>query len=34
MFASGVPVRLVIVRNPAVQEKDDFFFCAAGTMPD
>jgi hypothetical protein len=30
----GVPIRMVIVRDPAGQEKDDFFFCTDATVPD
>ena len=29
-----VPIRLVIVRDPAGHEKDDFFFCTDATVPD
>jgi len=29
-----VPVRLVIVRDPAGREEDDFFFCTDATVPD
>ncbi|MCX5682611.1 MAG: transposase [Planctomycetota bacterium] len=29
-----VPIRLVIVRDPAGREKDDFFFCTDATVPD
>jgi hypothetical protein len=30
----NVPIRLVIVRDPAGKEKDDFFFCTDATVPD
>jgi len=30
----GVPIRMVIVRDPAGHEKDDFFFCTDATVPD
>jgi hypothetical protein len=30
----GVPIRLVIVRDPSGREKDDFFFCTDATVPD
>jgi hypothetical protein len=29
-----VPIRMVIVRDPAGKEKDDFFFCTDATVPD
>jgi hypothetical protein len=29
-----VPIRLVIVRDPAGRQKDDFFFCTDATVPD
>jgi len=29
-----IPIRLVIVRDPAGHEKDDFFFCTDATVPD
>jgi hypothetical protein len=29
-----VPIRMVIVRDPAGKEKDDFFFCTAAAVPD
>ena len=29
-----VPIRLVIVRDPAGREKDDLFFCTDATVPD
>jgi len=29
-----VPIRLVIVRDPAGREKDDFFFCTDASVPD
>lgn len=30
----GVPIRLVIVRDPAGKEKDDFFFCTDARVPE
>jgi hypothetical protein len=30
----GVPIRLVIVRDPAGRQKDDFFFCTDAAAPD
>jgi hypothetical protein len=30
----GVPIRMVIVRDPAGKERDDFFFCTDATVPD
>jgi len=30
----GVPIRLVIVRDPAGRQKDDFFFCTDAAVPD
>jgi hypothetical protein len=30
----GVPIRLVIVRDPSGREQDDFFFCTDATVPD
>jgi len=30
----AVPIRLVIVRDPAGRQKDDFFFCTDATVPD
>ncbi len=30
----GVPIRMVIVRDPAGKEKDDFFFCTDATVAD
>ena len=29
-----VPIRLVIVRDPAGRQEDDFFFCTDATVPD
>jgi len=29
-----VPIRMVIVRDPAGKERDDFFFCTDATVPD
>jgi hypothetical protein len=29
-----VPIRMVIVRDPAGKEQDDFFFCTDATVPD
>ena len=29
-----VPIRLVIVRDPAGKEKDDFFFCTEASVPE
>lgn len=30
----AVPIRLVIVRDPAGRQEDDFFFCTEATVPD
>jgi hypothetical protein len=30
----AVPIRMVIVRDPAGKERDDFFFCTDATVPD
>jgi len=30
----AVPIRLVIVRDPAGKQKDDFFFCTDASVPD
>jgi len=30
----AVPIRLVIVRDPAGRQKDDFFFCTDASVPD
>jgi hypothetical protein len=30
----AVPIRLVIVRDPAGRQEDDFFFCTDATVPD
>jgi len=30
----GVPIRMVIVRDPNGKEQDDFFFCTDATVPD
>ena len=30
----GVPIRMVIVRDPSGKEKDDFFFCTDATVAD
>jgi len=30
----GVPIRMVIVRDPSGKERDDFFFCTDATVPD
>ena len=30
----GVPIHMVIVRDPAGKERDDFFFCTDATVPD
>jgi hypothetical protein len=30
----AVPIRLVIVRDPAGRQQDDFFFCTDATVPD